>query len=111
MKSVKIYFPGWPLVMYRELATHAQQLSGVQAEIQLRSNQPFDYVLDQVDHLALELADHINHSLLAAIILHYVKNFPELETYFDLDNQKHQSLKNMAVELLADHLARVVNSV
>ncbi|NJL89811.1 MAG: hypothetical protein HC916_08470 [Coleofasciculaceae cyanobacterium SM2_1_6] len=44
----KITLPRLPLAVYRELAAHLHQLSGVEATLISQDNRPFDYLESQV---------------------------------------------------------------
>jgi len=90
--ALSLYFPGWPLAMYRELSVHLQQLSLIQTTVQLRSGLPFDYQLDQVDSLLVVWQTGCNLALVAQIVLYYVSNFPEIKASYSLKGNAPQGL-------------------
>ncbi len=51
--------PQLPLAIYREVAAHLRQVTGVEARLITQSSQEFDYNLSQVGSLWIEGADDL----------------------------------------------------
>lgn len=50
-------FPGLPLAVYREIATHLRQIEGVETGLIPQQSQQFDYYQSQVGALWIEYSD------------------------------------------------------
>ncbi|MBD2576417.1 hypothetical protein [Oscillatoria sp. FACHB-1406] len=57
MQQERICCPGLPLAVYREVAAHLRQVSGVEVESIARVPTEFDYHQSQVDSLVLRYPD------------------------------------------------------
>lgn len=56
MLPEQITYPNLPLAVYRELAAHLRQISGVSAQLIPQTSQEFDYYQSQVGGLQIEYA-------------------------------------------------------
>jgi hypothetical protein len=67
----KIEFAGLPLAVYREIAAHLRQITGVEVDLIPQSSQQFDYNQSQIGGLSiswtansgLESRQQVNHIL------------------------------------------------
>jgi hypothetical protein len=82
---IRVQFPGWPLAIYRELATHLRQL-GMQTEVLLRTTPDFNYLLDQVESLGFIPPKEGQMRAYTASILQYY-----LERYWEAPISKGQN--------------------
>jgi len=73
-ERAEVRFPGLPLATCRECATHLRQL-GIAAEVHLRTGQPFDSRLDQVECIAFSLPTATGR--LAQILEYYAERYRE----------------------------------
>jgi hypothetical protein len=55
-QRLQVSFPRLPLAVYRELAAHLRQVSGVNAGLMPQTSQQFDYTQSQVGGLWIEYA-------------------------------------------------------
>ncbi len=90
--------------MYRELAVHLTQLPSVEAKINLRSGQPFNYTLDQVADLTVELPAQLNLGRAAQILWHYALRFPEIPSYCQVASYEPQLLATSSAQALIRYL-------
>lgn len=58
----KVEFPGLPLAVYREIATHLRQVSGVETVLIPQQSQVFDYNHSQVGSLWVEYSEAVTSS-------------------------------------------------
>lgn len=54
----QIRCPGWPLAVYRELATHLRQVEGVETGLIPQQSQQFDYHHSQVGALWIQYPEN-----------------------------------------------------
>lgn len=58
----EVEFPGLPLAVYREIATHLRQVSGVETGLTPQQSQDFDYNQSQVGSLWIEYSETVTSS-------------------------------------------------
>ena len=58
----QVEFPGLPLAVYRELATHLRQLEGVETSLMPQQSQQFDYNQSQVESLWIEYSEAVDEA-------------------------------------------------
>lgn len=78
MIPTTIYWPQLPLVVYREIAAHLQQVPGVTAEVLPQEATHFDYQLSQAGGLRIvlpEIADAALEQRVANILNYYRQRF------------------------------------
>jgi hypothetical protein len=98
---IHCYFPGWSLAIYRELASHLNQVVAIQTSITLRSHQPFDYTLDQVECLVLDIDESLDCTTLGMILQYYAERFPDIPVYFQKKMQTYRVHLKKLDELVA----------
>jgi hypothetical protein len=59
----QIRCPGWPLAVYRELATHLRQVEGVETGLIPQQSQQFDYHQSQVGALWIQYPETSDQSV------------------------------------------------
>jgi hypothetical protein len=72
-----------PLAVYREVAAHLRQVTGVKTELIDQTSQPFDYCLSQVDRLQIEHPDDLDlasRQRLEQILAYYSDRYGVWET-------------------------------
>jgi hypothetical protein len=70
----KIYHPHLPLAVYREVAAHLQQVTGVEVELMPQTSTQFDYQQSQIGELHIrytDQADRHSHHRVAQILMYY----------------------------------------
>jgi hypothetical protein len=75
-----------PLAVYREVAAHLEQISGVRTELIPQQSQEFDYKLSQIDRLRIYHADDLDdasQSLLQQILDYYSDRYSQWEAVKD----------------------------
>lgn len=55
----EIEFPGLPLAVYREIAAHLRQVSGVETGLTTQQSQDFDYNQSQVGSLWIDYSEMV----------------------------------------------------
>jgi hypothetical protein len=58
----KIAYPNLPLAVYREIAAHLGQVSGIQTQLIPQRSDRFDYSHSQIDHLELSYPQLLGES-------------------------------------------------
>jgi hypothetical protein len=69
----KIVYPNLPLAVYREIAAHLRQVTGVQVELMPQHEKQFDYQQSQLGGLHVSYAAELTESdrQLVEVILNY----------------------------------------
>ncbi|XWK91321.1 MAG: hypothetical protein U7127_15110 [Phormidium sp.] len=73
----EVVFPRLPLAVYREIAAHLRQVSGVEAGLTPQQSQDFDYLQSQVGSLWIEYSDaatSASRQRVEEILTYYQKN-------------------------------------
>jgi hypothetical protein len=77
-KPEKIVYPNLPLAVYREIAAHLRQVTGVQVELIPQDEKQFDYLQSQLGGLQISYAVELSESdrqLVEAILNYYGDRF------------------------------------
>ncbi|MGA9381827.1 MAG: hypothetical protein WBV73_23955 [Phormidium sp.] len=74
----EVEFPRLPLAVYREIAAHLRQVSGVQAGLTPQLSQDFDYLQSQVGSLWIEYSEtatSASHQRVEQILAFYQQKY------------------------------------
>jgi hypothetical protein len=78
----RIVYPNLPLAIYREIAAHLRQVTGIQA-LELPQDKPqFDYARSQIGGLSISYLSDISEgdrALVDAILKHYADRYGSYE--------------------------------
>ncbi len=90
--------------MYRELSVHLKQVCGLETQVLLRSDPNFNYVLDQVDCVAVTYPVEAIEQL-AQILHYYSTQYPQIPSVAVQEHQESQALNTNQADL-ANYLKR-----
>ncbi|MFB2837833.1 hypothetical protein [Floridanema evergladense] len=74
----EVEFPGLPLAVYREIAAHLRQVSGVETGLTPQQSQDFGYLQSQVGSLWIEYgetASQASHQRVEQILAYYQQRY------------------------------------
>lgn len=74
----EVQFPGLPLAVYREIAAHLRQVSGVESGLTPQQSQDFGYLQSQVGSLWIEYSETASsaaYELVEEILAYYQQRY------------------------------------
>ncbi len=78
----RLHCPRLPLAIYREVAAHLRQVTGVSVELQTQTSEQFDYEQSQIAAIALSYPADLaaaERDRLTAILDHYAQRYGSWE--------------------------------